>query len=217
MNSSSAINTLYGFFGQKKNKLLWSGSLEDLKAFVLTIIDENTAQNTTWHSPSGGKWCFDSKQLKVTWYSKSGTICFDGANANVLCEQIHRVLSKSGCDDQKRDQSSELNRSIECFMADASLEANNMSSDETLRLYTSLLQVRNIFCLNVNENECDIVGEKSSPTHNQQTDEQRSVIEQSEFEHLGFAHRGLLGSETTSIGPVTATGNRCCADCVKHL
>lgn len=42
MNSSSAINTLYGFFGQKKNKLLWSGSLGDLKAFVLTIIDEST-------------------------------------------------------------------------------------------------------------------------------------------------------------------------------
>ena len=216
MNSSSAINTLYGFFGQKKNKLLWSGSLEDLKAFFLTIIDESTAQNTTWHSPSGGKWCFDSEQLKVTWYSKSGTICFDGANANVLCEQIHRVLSKPDYHDQKKDQNSELNKSIECFMADASLEASNMSSDETPRLCTSLLQVRNISCLNINENECDGVGEKLSPTHNQQTDEQRSVIEQSEFGHLGFAHRGLLGSETTSIGPVTANGSRCCADCVKQ-
>ena len=117
---------------------------------------------------------------------------------------------------RRKTKNSELNKPIKCFMADASLEASNMSSDETPRLYTSLLQVRNISCLNVNENECDIVGEKSSPTHNQQTDKQRSVIEQSEFEHLGFAHRGLLGSETTSIGPVTANGNRCCADCVKQ-
>ncbi len=62
MNSSRVINTL---FGRKKNKLTWSGTLEDLKAFVLTIIDEQTAQSSKWHSLSGGKWCFNSEQLKV--------------------------------------------------------------------------------------------------------------------------------------------------------
>ena len=109
---------MFGFFGQKKNKLIWSGTLEDLKAFVLMIIDEQTAQNSTWHSPSGGKWCFDSEQLKVTWYSKSETICFDGAKSKDLCDQIHSVLS----DNQKKFQSNVLNKSLECFMADASLE-----------------------------------------------------------------------------------------------
>ncbi|CAB3985430.1 Hypothetical predicted protein [Paramuricea clavata] len=68
MNSSTVINALYSFFGKKNNKLTWSGSLEDLKAFVLTIVDEETAESSTWRSPSGGKWCFDSDQLKVTWY-----------------------------------------------------------------------------------------------------------------------------------------------------
>ena len=111
MNSSSVINTLLGFFGQNKDKLTWSGTLEDLKAFVLTIIDEQTAQNSIWHSPSGGKWCFDSEQLKVTWYSKSGTICFDGTKAKDLCDKIHSVLLEFDC--QKKDQSSNLKKSLE--------------------------------------------------------------------------------------------------------
>ena len=61
MNSSTVIITLY--------IVSWSGSLEDLKAFVLTIIDEETAESSTWRSPNGGKWCFDSEHLKVTWYT----------------------------------------------------------------------------------------------------------------------------------------------------
>ena len=47
MNSSVVMNVLYGYFDVKKNKLKWTGSLEDLKAFVLTLIDEETAEATT--------------------------------------------------------------------------------------------------------------------------------------------------------------------------
>ena len=49
MNSSVAMNVLYGYFDfdVKKDKLKWSGSFEDLKAFVLTVIDEETAETTT--------------------------------------------------------------------------------------------------------------------------------------------------------------------------
>ena len=42
MNSASVINAL---FGQKKNKLTWSGTLEDLKKFIVMMTDEQTAQN----------------------------------------------------------------------------------------------------------------------------------------------------------------------------
>ena len=62
MNSSVVLNVLYGYFEVKKDKLKWTGSLEDLKAFVLTVIDEETAETTTWRSPSGGKWVFESKR-----------------------------------------------------------------------------------------------------------------------------------------------------------
>ena len=48
MNSSVVLNVLYGYFDVKKDKLKWTGSLEDLKAFVLTVIDEETAETTTW-------------------------------------------------------------------------------------------------------------------------------------------------------------------------
>ena len=95
VNSSTVINALYSFFGKKKNKLTWSGSLEDLKAFVLTIVDEETAESSTWCSPSGGKWCFDSDQLKVTWYTKSEAILFEGTKAKDLSKRIHGILVES--------------------------------------------------------------------------------------------------------------------------
>ena len=45
MNSASVINALFDLFGQKKNKLTWSGTLEDLKKFIAMMTDEQTAQN----------------------------------------------------------------------------------------------------------------------------------------------------------------------------
>ena len=48
--------------------------------------------------------------------------------AKDLCDQIHRVLLKY--DDQNKDQKSGPNKSIECFMADVSLEACKISSDD---------------------------------------------------------------------------------------
>ncbi|CAB3980864.1 Hypothetical predicted protein [Paramuricea clavata] len=89
MNSSTVINALYSFFGKKKNKLTWSGSLEDLKAFVLTIVDEETAEKV----------------------------------------------------DPKKAKNSDLNKSLECVMAEASTEVDNISPDETPGPCTSLLQL----------------------------------------------------------------------------
>ena len=53
-NSLHAIDILYGNFCYKKDKRKWVGSLQDLKAFVLTEVDEEIAESTTWRSPSGG-------------------------------------------------------------------------------------------------------------------------------------------------------------------
>ena len=39
--NSNVINILYGFFCCKKKRLKWVGSLEYLKAFVLTEVDED--------------------------------------------------------------------------------------------------------------------------------------------------------------------------------
>ena len=47
MNSKTSINNvLYDYFCSKKNKIKWTGTLEDLKAFVLTEINEETGKRT---------------------------------------------------------------------------------------------------------------------------------------------------------------------------
>ena len=47
LNSQISINTvLYDYFCSKKNKIKWTGTLEDLKAFVLTEINKETAERT---------------------------------------------------------------------------------------------------------------------------------------------------------------------------
>jgi hypothetical protein len=88
MNSSVVLNVLYGYFDVKKDKLKWTGSLEDLKAFVLTVIDEETAETTAWRSPSGGKWVFESKPLVVTWQTKSEYIYFEGERSTALEDSV---------------------------------------------------------------------------------------------------------------------------------
>ena len=63
MNTSPVSSILGGNFDDKKNKLQWKGTLEDLKAFVLTEIDEETAASNNWRSPGGGSWNFESQAL----------------------------------------------------------------------------------------------------------------------------------------------------------
>ena len=77
-NSLHAIDILFGNFCYKKDKLKWVGSLQDLKAFVLTEVDEEIAESTTWRSPSGGTWKFENKVLSVTCKTKSNNIYFEG-------------------------------------------------------------------------------------------------------------------------------------------
>ncbi|CAB4031674.1 Hypothetical predicted protein [Paramuricea clavata] len=87
-SSLNAVNILYSHFCYKKNKLKWAGSLEDLKAVVLTVVDEQTAETTTWRSPGGGTWKFDSKALCVTWQTKSQNIYFEGENGEEVTKRI---------------------------------------------------------------------------------------------------------------------------------
>jgi hypothetical protein len=79
---------LYRYFCYKKNKLKLAGSLEDLKAVVLTEVDEEIAENTTWRSPSGGTWKFDSKVLSVTRQTKSQNIYFEGERGEEVTKRI---------------------------------------------------------------------------------------------------------------------------------
>ena len=72
-NSLNAVDIMYGYFCLKKDKLKCVGSLQDLKAFVLTQVQEEITESTTWRSPSGGTWKFDNKVLSVTWRTKAKT------------------------------------------------------------------------------------------------------------------------------------------------
>ena len=87
MNSVS-----YSYLCFAKNKIKWTGSLENLKAFVLAEVDDETAEKTSWRSPSRGTWVFDSELLSVTWHSKSKNINFDGEKGKALTERIHSYL-----------------------------------------------------------------------------------------------------------------------------
>ena len=113
MNSSTVTNILYSYFDIKKGKLIWTGSLETLKAFVLTEVDEATAERTTWRSPSGGQ-----------------NIHFDGERGSDLTERIHSFL------EQKAENASpaelDLERSIESLLADDCDDVNDDSSEESL-------------------------------------------------------------------------------------
>ena len=157
-HSTSVINVLYGFFGHKKDKLIWTGTLEDLKAFVLTEIDEETAKTTTWRSPSGGKWCFGSQDLKVTWYTKRQTVCFEGNKADDLCKRINEALLQSTVANKAGD--GDLSKSLECFITELADIEGDVSSDEAVGLYTSVLQVSNISCCN--NNDIHITSDKST-------------------------------------------------------
>ena len=95
MTSSKVLDVLYDFFDTKDDKLKWKGSLEDLKAFVFTEIDEETADSTSWRSPSGGKWCFESKELAVTWQKKSMNIQFGGIRGKEVIERVHNFLQRN--------------------------------------------------------------------------------------------------------------------------
>jgi hypothetical protein len=81
-NSSNVVNILYGYFCYKKNKLKWAGSLQDLKAFVLTEVNELVA----------GTWKFDSEVLFVTWQTKSQNIYFEGEKSKDVTKRITSLL-----------------------------------------------------------------------------------------------------------------------------
>lgn len=94
MDPSATVSIWYDYFCLKKNKLKWTRSLADLKAFLFTELDEETAANSSWRSPSGGTWVFESDQLKVTWHSKSENINFEGARGKDLADRITSLLTR---------------------------------------------------------------------------------------------------------------------------
>ena len=102
----------------------WKGTLEDLKAFILTEIDEETAAHTTWRSPGGGTWNFESKLLAVTGLTKSQNIYFDGEKGNNLIERVHGFL-------KRRKSASETSSYVDL------LESQSQVEDESVACTTS--------------------------------------------------------------------------------
>ena len=123
----------------------WIGSLEDQIALVLTQIDEETAEATTWRSPSGGKWIFEFKPLMVSWQMKSENIYFEGEKSVALEEQIKTYMERrklaSGNDEpiseckQLFSDDSDLNEAIlnlsnECDDGLSKLDENSASNSK---------------------------------------------------------------------------------------
>jgi hypothetical protein len=110
---------LYGNFCLKKNKVKWTGTLEGLKAFVVTEINENTAESTSWQSPGGRTWNFDSELLSVTWHKTSENIYFKGEKGNDLTKRVYSFLTASeGAAETADPVEVELEKSMENLLAD---------------------------------------------------------------------------------------------------
>ena len=135
MNTSSASDIFDGCFDIRKNKLQWKGTLEELKAFVVTEVDDETAAKTTWHSPGGGKWKFESNSLAVTWLTKSQNIYFSGDNSTNLIERVHEFLKRRECASETsyveplESQSQSEDENEACDGSEYLSEAHNMSHD----------------------------------------------------------------------------------------
>ena len=137
MCSITTKNVLYGYFRLKKSKLKWLGSLEDLKAFVLTKISEETAENAAWRSPSGGTWQFDSEMLSVIWHSKSQNIYFKGEYGDDLTKRVHSYVNKSLIENDRSVMSrspteTELAKSIESLLDSEDENMGDTSNKDTL-------------------------------------------------------------------------------------
>ena len=97
-----------------------------MKALVLTEVDEDTAQSTTWRSPSGGKWSFESKVLTITWHSRNEYVYFRGEKGNELFERVQSLFEQgdnafivNGTNDE-----SQLRKSLESLQTDDSDDAS---------------------------------------------------------------------------------------------
>ena len=130
-NSLHTIDILFGNFCYKKDKLKWVGSLQDLKAFVLTEVDEEIAESTTWRSPSGGTWKFENKVLSVTWQTKSNNIYFEGEKGKEVIERINSFL-KQGEADSVEDKVTDAEQIVELITHSSShtSKQSNVQIDE---------------------------------------------------------------------------------------
>ena len=53
INSEQSSDTVqYDLFGMKKNKLIWQGTLTQLKTFIASEVKGVDAKNITWKSPT---------------------------------------------------------------------------------------------------------------------------------------------------------------------
>ena len=106
-----------------------------MKAFVLTEVDEETAAKTTWHSPGGEKWKFESNSLAVAWLTKSQNIYFSGDNSTNLIERVHEFLKRRECASETsyveplESQSQSEDENEACDGSEYLPEAHNMSRD----------------------------------------------------------------------------------------
>ena len=141
MDPTTTLSIWYDYFCLKRNKLKWSSTLADLKAFLHDDIDEETAANSSWRSPSGRTWVFENDQLKVTWHSKSENISFEGASGKDLAERITSLLTRA---DDKRVKANPVEaepvKSIEINEAEPvkSIEINESGDKNDLGVNNSM-------------------------------------------------------------------------------
>ena len=82
--------TMITFFGLKRDKLRWEGSLNDLKKLVNIDLEETGH----WRSPGRGMWSFTSEQLSITWYKNSKNINLFGVRGPTIYELISQYLKE---------------------------------------------------------------------------------------------------------------------------
>lgn len=130
MCSTAVKNLMYSNFYLKKGKLKWSGTLEDLKSMVLTEISEEIAESTSWRSPSGGTWLFESEILSVTWHSKSQNVYFKGENGDDLTQRIYSFINQKLVENDNTVTSSNSTETELAMFSQNSLASKNEDKND---------------------------------------------------------------------------------------
>jgi hypothetical protein len=78
-----------------------------------------------------GRWNFESKQLTVTWLTKSENILFGGEKGNDLTDRLYTFLRRNEINAQN-DNTANLKRTVESLLAEESEEESEDSPEESL-------------------------------------------------------------------------------------
>ena len=93
LNLSTRDSLLHGVSFNKKGKIIWTRSFEDLRMFVEEVLD---LTDGVWGCPGEFAKQFKSENIDFRWYSDSQTITLSGKAKNEIGERLNSAAPYIG-------------------------------------------------------------------------------------------------------------------------